>query len=73
MYTDDIALWQESTIRRIIHKNQRCTHSINIFQSEINNICSYMKENGFTLSAEKNSIHCIQSPRPFTHPSNHQC
>ena len=54
-YADDIAIWVNTTLRK--HTNKRVVNhekrKKKLYQSEINKLTAYMKDNGFELSREK--------------------
>ena len=51
-YADDIAIWVSTTLRT--HTNKWVViHVQKLYQSELNKLTAYMKENGFELSREK--------------------
>ena len=54
-YADDIAIWVNTTLRK--HTNKRVvSHVQKLYQSEINKLTAYMKDNGFELSQEKTCL-----------------
>ena len=51
-YADDIVTWVNTTLRK--HTNKRVVSYVQkLYQSEMNKLTAYMKENGFELSQEK--------------------
>ena len=51
-YADDIAIWVNTTLRK--HTNKRVVNHVQkLYQSEINKLTTYMKDNGFELPREK--------------------
>ena len=54
-YAGDIAIWVNTTLRK--HTNKRVVnHEQKVYQSEINKLTAYMKDNGFELSREKTCL-----------------
>ena len=57
-YADDIAIWVNTTLRK--HTNKRVVNhekrKKKLYQSEINKLTAYMKDNGFELSQEKTCL-----------------
>ena len=54
-YADDIAIWVNTTLRK--HTNKRVVNHVQkLYQSEINKLTAYMKDNGFELSREKTCL-----------------
>ena len=50
-YADDITIWVNTTLRK--HTNKRVVSYVQkLYQSEMNKLTAYMKENGFKLSQE---------------------
>ena len=51
-YADDTAIWVNTTLRK--HTNKKVVSYVqNLYQSEMNKLSAYMKENSFELSREK--------------------
>ena len=54
-YADDIAIWVNTTLRK--HTNKRVVNHVQkLYQSEINKLTTYMKDNGFELPREKTCL-----------------
>ena len=54
-YANDIAIWVKTTLRK--HTNKRVVNHVQkLYQSEINKLTAYMKDNGFELSREKTCL-----------------
>ena len=54
-YADNIAIWVNTTLRK--HTNKRVvSHVQKLYQSELNKLIPYIKENGFELSWEKTCL-----------------
>ena len=54
-YADDIAIWVNTTLRK--HTSKRVVNHVQkLYQSEINKLTAYMKDNGFELLREKTCL-----------------
>ena len=54
-YADDIVIWVNTTLRK--HTNKRVVNHVQkLYQSEINKLTAYVKDNGFELSREKTCL-----------------
>ena len=54
-YADDIAVWVNTTLGK--HTNKRVVNHVQkLYQSEINKLIAYMKDNGFELSRKKTCL-----------------
>ena len=54
-YADNIAIWVNTILRK--HTNKRVVNYVQkLYQSEMNKLTAYMKENGFELSREKTCL-----------------
>ena len=54
-YADHIAIWINTTLR--MHTNKRVVNYVQmLYQSELNKLIIYMKENGLELSGEKTCL-----------------
>ena len=66
-YADDIAIWVNTTLRK--HTNKRLVNHVQkLYQSEINKLTTYMKDNGFELSQEKTCLMLFnngETPKSF--------
>ena len=56
LYADDLAIWRTTNVRRprnFEQRNSRGMKEMGLFQRQVDSIAVYLRENGFSLSAEK--------------------
>ena len=53
MYADDLAIWMDTYIGRLLTNSPTVKHSMKLFQEAVNGVVHYMKVNGFALSSQK--------------------
>ena len=53
MYADDLPIWLDIYIRRLLTNSPTVKHSMKLFQEAVNGVVHYMKVNGFALSSQK--------------------
>ena len=53
MYADDLPIWLDIYIRRLLTNSPTVKHSMKLFQGAVDGVEHYMKLNGFALSSQK--------------------
>ena len=53
MYADDLAIWMDTYIGRLLTNSPTVKHSMKLFQGAVDEVEHYMKLNGFALSSQK--------------------
>ena len=64
IYADDVAICYETTLRRLTNteRNPRYKVNLGIFQSQIDNVNFFMKQQGFTLEPTKTQFMIFKAP-----------
>ena len=52
-YTDDLAVWMDTYIRRLFTNSPTVKQSMKLFWEAVDEVVHYMKVNGFALSSKK--------------------